>query len=72
MAAFFANPWVWFLVAIVGFALCTVLPIWVKNPFQRKLVNWYILIPVSLVIMFYVYPMGLEMFRRMAQGDGGF
>ena len=60
------NLWVWTGVALLGFGLCTFLPIWIKDNNLRTLVNRLVLIPVSLVIIFYVYPVGLELFRRLA------
>lgn len=62
----FREPWVWGAVALGTFLLCTFLPIWIKNDGLRKIVNWFVLIPVSLVIIFYVYPMGIELFRVLA------
>ena len=66
MNPFFANPWIWFAVTLAGFALCTFLPIWIKDDVWRRRVNWFILIPVSLVLMIYTYPIGIEVFRRLA------
>lgn len=60
------QPWVWGLAVAVTFSLCTFLPIWIKNDKIRKAVNWFVLIPVSLVIILYVYPMGIELFRMLA------
>ncbi|MBI3307380.1 MAG: hypothetical protein HYZ84_06230 [Candidatus Omnitrophica bacterium] len=60
------NPWVWTGVALLGFGLCTLLPIAIKDQHIRTLVNRLVLIPVSLILIFYVYPAGLEIFRRWA------
>ena len=60
------NPWVWGAATLAAFLLCTFLPLWVKNDALRKIVNWFVLIPVSLVIICYVYPMGIELFRILA------
>ena len=60
------TAWIWLAVTISGFGLCTMLPIRVQNPQARKLVSWFILIPVSLVIICYVYPAGIEFFRNLA------
>jgi len=60
------SEWVWLAVTIIGFGLCTFLPIWVKDETWRRMINWVILIPVSLILIFYVYPFGLEVFRRLA------
>lgn len=56
------------LIAVAGFAFCAFLPIWVKDAALRQKINWFVLIPVSLVLIFYVYPVGIEMFRRIAVG----
>ncbi|OGW68986.1 MAG: hypothetical protein A2036_00315 [Omnitrophica bacterium GWA2_50_21] len=61
-----SRPWVWVAVALAGFFLCTALPIWIKNDRLRKIANWFVLIPVSLVIIGYVYPMGIELFKKLA------
>ena len=63
------NPWFWLIVTTLTFALCAFLPGRIQDERMRKWVSWFILIPVSLVIIFYVYPMGLEVFRRFAVGS---
>lgn len=70
MADIFSNSWVWLVVSLAGFGLCTFLPLWVKDDRVRKMVYWIILIPASLVLMLYVYPFGLEVFRRLGTGGG--
>jgi len=62
----FSNPWVLAGVAVVSLALSTFLPIKVKNPELRKKINWLILIPTCFIIMFYVYPAGIEFFKKLA------
>ena len=62
----FYNPWIWTAAAAAGFGLCTFLPIWIKDGKIRRRVNWFILIPASLLILFYVYPAGIEFCRRLA------
>ena len=66
MAALFDNEWVWLFVTLVCLLACTYLPIKIKNDELRRWVMWVVLIPVSLVILLYVYPFGLEVFRRIA------
>ena len=66
MNLFWRNGWVWLAVTLVMLALCTYLPIRIKNDKARRLVYWIILIPASLVLMFYCYPAGLEVFRGLA------
>ncbi len=57
---------VWFYTAFVCFFLSTFLPIWIKNNELRRKVNLFLLIPVCFVIMFYVYPAGIELFKKIA------
>ena len=63
---FFMHPWVWAAITIGSLALCTLLPIRIQDENLRRKVNRIILIPASLVLLFYAYPVGLEMFRRLA------
>ena len=65
----YANLGFWLFVTLLGFGLCTFLPIWIKDDALRQKVNWFILIPVSLVLILYAYPAGLEVFRRLAVGS---
>lgn len=60
--------WLWFGVTAVCLWVCTVVPmkIYAADERKRSLVNWLILIPVSLVIILYVYPVGIELFRKLA------
>ncbi len=60
------NPWIWLTVTLGGFGLCTFLPIGIKDDRTRNFVNRVVLIPVSLVLIIYAYPVGLELFRRLA------
>ncbi len=60
------NAWVWLGVTLVAFALCTLLPICIKDERWRPRIYWFILIPVCLILIFYVYTVGLEVFRRWA------
>jgi len=58
----------WIIVTLIVFALCAIVPIriYALPDHKRRFVNWFILIPVSLVILFYVYPAGIEFFRTLA------
>jgi hypothetical protein len=58
--------WIWLTIITVCLGLCTFLPIWVKDDRKRKWVYWLVLIPVSLVLMFYAYPLGIEVFKNLA------
>ena len=66
MKPFFEHPIVWFLVSGLLLAACTYLPLWIKNDRLRSLVMRWILVPVSVVIIVYVYPVGIEIFKKFA------
>ncbi len=66
MTEFFANPWVWVVISVGAVGLCAYLPVAIENDDLRKKIYWFILVPASLILMFYIYPMGLEIFRRLA------
>ncbi len=57
---------IWIAVTLAAFGLCAFLPVWIKNDRLRKKIYWFVLIPVSLVIIFYTYPAGMEIFGRWA------
>ncbi len=61
-----SNPWVLALIAALALTLSTILPIRVKNPQTRLLINWLILIPTCFIIILYVYPAGIEFFKKLA------
>lgn len=56
----------WFFIAIILLGACTVLPLWIKDDRLRSLVMRWVLVPVSIAIILYVYPVGIEVFRRLA------
>jgi len=60
------HPVVWLVITAAVLWLCAYLPIKIRNDNARRLAYWFILIPASLVLMFYSYPAGLEVFRRLA------
>ena len=62
----FDSPSVWLLVSIVLLALCTFLPLRIKNDRLRNFVMRWVLVPVAIAIMFYMYPVGIEVFRKLA------
>ncbi len=66
MNEFWTHPLVWLMTTGLMLGLCTYLPIKIKNDKARRLVYWLVLIPASLVLMFYAYPAGMEVFRRFA------
>ena len=47
-------------------AACTYLPIKIKNDYLRNFVMRWVLAPVSVILLIYAYPMGIEVFRRIA------
>lgn len=66
MKAFFEHPLIWFTVTLLLLAACTFLPLRIKNDALRSFVMRWVLVPVSVVIIVYVYPMGIDVFRRLA------
>ena len=62
----FDNPLIWFAVSLLLLAACAYLPLKIKNDSLRSFVMRWILVPVSIVIIAYVYPMGIEVFRKFA------
>ncbi len=68
---FFDYPIVWLLSAIFLLGACTYLPLWIKNDRFRSLVMRWVLVPVSIIIIVYVYPVGIEVFRRLALSPKG-
>ena len=63
---FFYHPAIWLSVSALLLAACTVLPLRIKNDAFRSFVMRWVLVPVSIVIIAYVYPVGIELFRRLA------
>ena len=45
---------------------CTYLPLMIKNDALRNFVMRWVLVPVSIVIIVYVYPVGIEIFKKLA------
>ena len=60
------NPWIWTLVTVTGFALCAFVPILIKDDRLRRWVMLLLLIPVSLILILYAYPIGLQVFAQWA------
>ncbi len=63
------NPWLWWTVTLVCLGLCTYLPVKIKNPALRRFLTYALLIPLSIVLVAYVYPVGIEFCRRWAVGQ---
>lgn len=66
LKVFFDHPIVWLLMSTLLLAACTYLPLWIKNDRLRSLVMRWVLVPVSIVIIAYVYPVGIDVFKRLA------
>ena len=66
MKTFFLNPTVWLLASFLLLAACTYLPLWIKNDALRSLVMRWVLVPVSIMIIAYSYPVGIEVFKVLA------
>lgn len=64
-----ARPEVWLLITTALLAACTYLPIRIKNDRLRSFVMRWVLVPVSILIIVYAYPAGIEVFRRWAVGS---
>ncbi len=66
MNSFTKDALIW--LGITGLMLwaCTFLPLWIKNDRLRSLVMRWVLVPVSVVIIAYCYPAGIELFKRLA------
>ena len=54
------------MTSLILLAACTFLPLRIKNDDVRFFVMRWVLVPVSIVIIAYSYPFGIEVFRRMA------
>lgn len=66
MKTFFYHPLVWFVICLFCLLLCTYLPVKIHNPQLRKISSWFVLVPVSLILILYGYPVGIELFKQIA------
>lgn len=66
MKPFFYHPIVWLFVSALLLGACAYLPLWIKHDGLRNFVMRWVLVPVSVVIIAYVYPVGIEVFRKLA------
>ncbi len=66
MGSFFGQSFTWLFITLLLLGACTYLPLWIKNDRLRNWVMRWVLVPVSLAIVLYVYPVGIEVFRRLA------
>ena len=60
------HPVVWLFISAFLLGACTYLPLWIRNDALRSFVMRWVLVPVSLVILVYVYPVGIQLFSRLA------
>ena len=66
MSNFTRGPIAWLVISAVLLGACTYLPLWIKNDALRGFVMRWVLVPVSILIVVYVYPVGIEVFRKLA------
>ncbi len=64
--SFFGHPLTWLFVTLVLLGACTFLPLRIKNDYLRNWVMRWVLVPVSILLMVYAYPVGIDVFRRLA------
>ncbi len=64
------HPLVWTTVTLTVLGLCAYLPPRIQEPVLRRRINLYLLAPLSLILILYVYPVGIEFCRRWAVGPG--
>ena len=60
------NPWVWIFVMSFCLGLCIFLPLRIQDDQMRRKIYRLVLIPASLLLIFYGYPVGIELFKRLA------
>ena len=60
------NPMVWLGISLALLAACTFLPLRIKNDNLRNFVMRWVLVPVSIVLIAYSYPVGIEVFKEIA------
>ncbi len=60
------NLVLWLGISALLLGACTYLPLRIKNDSLRNFVMRWVLVPVSIVIIAYVYPQGIEVFRKLA------
>ena len=60
------EPLVWLVVTLLLLAACTWLPPRIQNDALRNFVMRWVLMPVSIVLIAYSYPVGIEVFKKLA------
>lgn len=63
---FWDHPAVWLFLTLLLLAACTFLPIRIQNDGLRNWVMKWVLVPVSILLIIYAYPVGIDVFRRLA------
>ena len=66
MTSFTQELIVWLSVSALLLGACTYLPLWIKDDAFRNFVMRWVLVPVSIVIITYVYPVGIGIFSKLA------
>ena len=66
MTNFTRDLIVWLGASAILLGACTYLPLWIKNDALRSFVMRWVLVPVSIVIIAYAYPAGIEVFSKLA------
>ena len=66
MSHFFSSTIIWLVLTLFFLGLCTFLPIKIKDDVLRSRVMRWVLVPVSVLLMAYAYPVGIEVFRKIA------
>ncbi len=63
--------WKWIAITVTAFLLCTIIPIRIYklDEEKRMKINWFILIPISLIIILYAYPAGIRFFETLATNN---
>ena len=60
------HPYVWLFISALLLAACTFLPLRIQDDRLRNWVMRWVLVPVSVVIIVYTYPVGIEVFKNIA------
>ena len=66
MSSWTREPLFWLGASALLLGACTYLPLRIKNDVLRNFVMRWVLVPVSIVIIAYVYPVGIQIFSKLA------
>jgi hypothetical protein len=53
-------------VTLLLLAACTFLPLRIQDDRLRNFVMRWVLVPVSIILIAYAYPVGIDVFKRIA------